>query len=128
MRRGDIENLGLYVPFVFGMILRQLQRYNSKIINRFKKWMKIRKQKSGSEDDDDEEDDADSWMMTKNKKNQEEKDSRRFKNSCWALAWFVVTGAFIWACWRWEIGETRMLYNFIFSSVISPSIVQFFEF
>ena len=127
MRRGDIENLGLYVPFVFGMILRQLQRYNSKIINRFKKWMKIRKQKSGSEDDDDEEDDADSWMMTKNKKNQEEKDSRKFKNSCWALAWFVVTGAFIWACWRWEIGETRMLYNFIFSSVISPSIVQFFD-
>ena len=48
-RRGDIENLGLYMPFAFGMILKNLQSYNSKIIKRFKN--------SGSDDDGEEEDD-----------------------------------------------------------------------
>jgi hypothetical protein len=117
--RGDIENLGLYVPFVFGMFLKNLQFYNSKIIKRFKT-------KSGSDDGDDE-DDEQGWMSNVKKLEKEEVAGRRLKQNMLAFAWLLATFAFMWACWRWEIGETRMLYNFIFSSVISPSIVQVFD-
>ncbi len=112
-----MENLGLYVPFAFGMILKNLQFYNSKIIKRLKT-------KSGSYDDDDEDQ---GWMSNQRNLEKEQIAGKRLKNNLLAFAWLVATFAFIWACWRWEIGETRTLYNFIFSSVISPSIAQTFD-
>jgi hypothetical protein len=101
------------------MFLKNLQFYNSKIIKRFKT-------KSGSYDGDDDDEDQ-GWMSHVKKMEKEEVAGRRLKNNMLAFAWLLATLAFVWACWRWEIGETRMLYNFIFSSVISPSIAQVFD-
>lgn len=102
------------------MFLRNLQHYNSIILKRMKKW------RSGSYDGDDDDDDQ-GWMSNQRSKDKEDAAGKRLKNNVLAFAWLVATLTFILACWRWEIGETRMLYNFIFSSVISPSIVQIFD-
>ena len=96
-----MENLGLYVPFVFGMFLKNLQFYNSKIIKRMKT-------KTGAYDDDD---DDQGWMSNQRNAEKEQIAGKRLKNNLLALAWFLATLAFIWACWRWEIGETRTLYH-----------------
>jgi hypothetical protein len=82
--------------------------------------------KAKSGDNDDEDDDG-GWMIHQKRLHKEELAGKRLRVNLWAFAWLLATLAFIWASWRWQIGETRMLYNFIFSSVVSPSIIQVFD-